>query len=532
MKRAILYARVSYFDKQGENLDDQLRLCSEYAKLNSYVIVAELREDERGASGADYDLPALRRALELAEQGLFDVLVVREMDRFSRDIERQFILTVDFQRHGVEVEYALYDFPDTPEGRLQRNLHALLADYERLKIIERTRRGRRRRVKDGNVSVSGLPPYGYNEVVTPKNQRLFQINEAEAEIVRQMFVWFVDGADGQGPMSITGITRHLSELAIPTYTETRKRPIRPKVRGAGQWNRSVVYKILTNTVYAGRWQYGKRSRQKDGRIVRNDPSAIIEVEVPAIVPDDLWDAAQRRLIVNREQMRGRHPSHDYLLSKRVKCGLCGYRMGGMAKRNKKKTITWLYYQCRSDYATNTGCTIPLFRADAVDGALWSRVKDLLTNTRKLRQIVEESYSERTARSALIGKSLAETEKEIATLEQEESRLVALYMRGGYSLEVLDDHKKSLDKRKMVQLERRTSLRSQLEEIRMAVNPVDIDAVAADFALGIRAADQDFSTRRAFIEQLGIETELMLQNDRRTIRWTCKIFPDFDEIPLA
>ena len=93
-KRAVLYARVSSDDrnKDGRNLAGQLEMDREYAKEKGYNIVAELQEDDRGASGAEIDLPKLTQVREMAHAGQIDVLIVRELDRLSRNLEKQLIV--------------------------------------------------------------------------------------------------------------------------------------------------------------------------------------------------------------------------------------------------------------------------------------------------------------------------------------------------------------------------------------------------------------------------------------------------------
>ena len=139
-KRAVLYARVSSDDrgKDGRNLAGQLEMCREHAQSNGYQIVAELAEDDRGASGASLDLEKLNQAIEMARAGGFDILVVREIDRFARSLAKQLIIEQELAQAGVRIEYVLGEYPDTPEGSLMKNVKASVAEYERLKIIERT----------------------------------------------------------------------------------------------------------------------------------------------------------------------------------------------------------------------------------------------------------------------------------------------------------------------------------------------------------------------------------------------------------
>ena len=94
MKRAVIYARVSSDDrdKGNRNLDGQLELGREYAIEQGWEIVAELAEDDRGASGASLDLEQLNNAIDLAASGGFDVLVVREIDRLSRRLAKQLVV--------------------------------------------------------------------------------------------------------------------------------------------------------------------------------------------------------------------------------------------------------------------------------------------------------------------------------------------------------------------------------------------------------------------------------------------------------
>ena len=102
-ERAIIYARVSSDDrgKDGRNLTGQLEMGREYALEHGYTIVAELAEDDRGASGAAIDLPELTKVRDMARASEFDVLVVREIDRLSRNLAKQLIIEQEVR--GAEV---------------------------------------------------------------------------------------------------------------------------------------------------------------------------------------------------------------------------------------------------------------------------------------------------------------------------------------------------------------------------------------------------------------------------------------------
>jgi len=163
-KRAVLYARVSGDDrgKDGRNLAGQLEMCREYAQKRDYQIMAELPEDDRGASGASFELPQLAQIREMAQARMFEILVVREIDRLSRNLAKQLIVEDELKRADVRIEYVLGEYPDTPEGNLLKHVRASVAEFERLKIIERMTRGRYLKVKSGSVLVAKHPPFGYS----------------------------------------------------------------------------------------------------------------------------------------------------------------------------------------------------------------------------------------------------------------------------------------------------------------------------------------------------------------------------------
>ena len=239
-KRAVLYARVSRDDRanEGRNLHSQLDMCRKYALAQGWTVIAELAEDERGASGALPNLPRLNELLELAQRGEFDVLVVRELDRLSRSLPKQLWIEDLLSKSGVQIEYVLGDYPDTPEGRFMKNVRAAVAELERLKTYERSERGKLHAVRAGSTLVCGRPPYGY-DVIKHKGKYQLRIREDEAQVVRLVFDWYANGDEGGQTLSLNKIAQRLTEMRIPTYADSRPQ-FTWKVSYPGRWNRSSV----------------------------------------------------------------------------------------------------------------------------------------------------------------------------------------------------------------------------------------------------------------------------------------------------
>jgi len=519
-KRAILYARVSGDDRdtEGRNVRGQLDMCRDYAHLRGWQIVAELAEDERGAKGASFDLPKLNQAQEMARNGEFDVLVTREMDRFARSLAKQLIIERDFAQNGVQVEYVIGEYDDSPEGQLSKHVRAVIAEYERLKIAERTIRGRQNKVKAGQVIVGGSPPFGYT---LTDNDKL-EIDPGTARIVCMIFDWYTVGDGERGPMSISEITRKLSAIKLLSPMDRRKNS--RKQRAPGEWNYSTVHNMLKTQTYIGVWHYGKRKRTEDGagRWIKNDPKQLIAVAVPAIVSQETWDAVRTRMAYNRQRLRPK--KFHYLLSGRVTCGLCGHKMGGCGTIQRG----WLarYYRCPSSMVTPAvlgGCKLPNFRADQVETAVWQWVKEWMTDPAQLASGLEEyqAKSEQTSdqlrdRLAIIGDLLT-----LKHLQLE--RAVDTYLAGEMVKSKLAQHAAQLEMEISALEREQAALQAAVDAQTLTVEQIQtVQTFAGQIAQGLDKAEASFDTRRGIIEALNVEATLTVEDGQKVVYVSCII----------
>ncbi len=211
---------------KGRNLTGQLDMCRQYALDHGWQIVEELAEDDRGASGAAFELPQLNRVRELAQMGAFDVLVTRELDRLSRSLAKQLFVEEELRRGGCQHRVRAGRVPRHARGQLDEEHPAPRSpSSSALKITERMVRGRDLKVKNGSVLVYGRPPFGYN-VIQQGTKWVLEINEPEADIVRLIFQWYTFGDGVEGPMSTFRLHQRLHELSIPSPADFR--PNQPK----------------------------------------------------------------------------------------------------------------------------------------------------------------------------------------------------------------------------------------------------------------------------------------------------------------
>ena len=84
--RAAIYARYSSDLQSEASIEDQIRLCREYAERNSNVVFT-VYTDYAISGGSLSNRPGMLGLLEDAKQGKFDLLIAEALDRISRDQE-------------------------------------------------------------------------------------------------------------------------------------------------------------------------------------------------------------------------------------------------------------------------------------------------------------------------------------------------------------------------------------------------------------------------------------------------------------
>ena len=160
-----IYARVSSDRQARENtIASQVAALQERVAQDGFLLDKALTFLDDGRSGATLDRPNLERLRDSADAGLFDRLYVLAPDRLSRKTGHLIILIEEMNRCGVEIVFLNRPATATPEDELLVQIQGIVAEYERTKILERSRRGKRYAAQCGAVSVLTGAPYGYRYV--------------------------------------------------------------------------------------------------------------------------------------------------------------------------------------------------------------------------------------------------------------------------------------------------------------------------------------------------------------------------------
>ena len=161
-KRAALYARVSTARQEQENtVQSQIAAIERACATTDVVIASELQFVDEGFSGSRLDRPALDALRDAAADGLIDVVFVYCPDRLARSYVHQQVVLEELDKRGVQVHFVEHPVGERAEDRLLIQMQGVIAEYERAKILERTRRGKMHKVREGRMLPFTAAPYGY-----------------------------------------------------------------------------------------------------------------------------------------------------------------------------------------------------------------------------------------------------------------------------------------------------------------------------------------------------------------------------------
>jgi len=430
-----IYARVSSEQQAEEGtVESQVAALRERVEAEGVDLSKEMTFIDEGYSGANLIRPGLEQLRDVvALQGL-DRLYVHSPDRLARRYAYQVLLMDEFQRAGVEVVFLNRELGHSPEDELLLQVQGMIAEYERAKILERSRRGKRYAARCGDVAVLSGAPYGYHYVSKQEGagQASYEIIPEEAQVVQDIFAWV-----GRERCSLREVCRRLQKAGVRTRS------------GETVWDRSVIWGMLKNPAYKGQAAYGKtqqgpmKARLRPQRhcqehpkrpksITKLSPDTWVLISVPALVDGALFEAVQAQLQENRQRARQGKRGARYLLQGLLVCAQCRYAYYGKAISNKAargKQRDYAYYRCIGSDAYRFGgeriCDNLQVRTDRLDQYVWEEVCALLREPERLSQ----EYQRRLRTPDGQQQSLQVLQTQIARRRKSIARLIDSYTEG-------------------------------------------------------------------------------------------------------
>lgn len=336
------YTRVStLIQVDGYSLAAQREAIQKEADHQGMHIVGEYSDE--GKSGKDIKgRPGFQRMMNdiISQKDGVTFVLVFKLSRFGRNAADILNSLRTMNLYGVHL-ICVEDKIDSSltSGKLMISILGAMAEIERDNILTQTMAGRQEKARQGLFN-GGLTPYGY---VCDKGGKLHVVKE-EAETVRLIFEKYVQTTVGP-----TGVAELLNNMG---YKKTVKRP-----QEVDYFTRPFVLKILKNPVYLGHIAYGKTTSEKR----KDDPESYHRVEADdyiltkdvheAIVSQELWDAAQKKMLSMKGKKEKLNPGHEYILSGLLRCPECGRVLYGIPGKHQKRADGTNYpqyysYVCR------------------------------------------------------------------------------------------------------------------------------------------------------------------------------------------
>jgi site-specific DNA recombinase len=460
---AALYARVSTGrQEKEETVGSQIEEVKQRIVADGNVLPPKNIFVDDGWTGMMLARPSLDAMRDAIQDGQINIVYVYDLGRLSRDFTDQLILLREFEL--AEIKFvSLRDInPTTPAEEMMQKVMGIFHDYDRRNTQEKFRRGKLYKARNGNM-INGQALYGYRYIKkTDKQSGRWEVDEDEADIVRQIFRWVcVEG------LSMHGVIKRLYD-----------RKIYPKKRKRDAWSKGPIVRMLKYKTYFDGIAYYNKSEavvakhpikdvkykkvKRTSRRVR-PLSDWIPLKVPKLFSVDdmfLFDKVQKILEDNKRYASKRRV-YDYLLTGKTYCEHGYKRVGDGYSKNSNH-----YYRSAArvyKFPEKSDCDCAGVNAIVLDKIFWDEFYKILTNPDLMKVKAEKWLKHADEYSESSKSEVADIDKKLVSLGGEGTRYAK--MRG----EGLIEDKQFRDLMKDV-LIRKNRFLEQKEEIKNRACP--------------------------------------------------------------
>lgn len=367
------YCRVST-DKSDQlnSLETQKQFFTEYVQRTGDHL-AKVYADE-GISGTKIkNRKEFLQMMADAERGLFDMVVVKDISRFARN-------TVDLLQNvrrlkalGIETQFLTANMTSMGNSEFVLTIFGALAQEESANTSKRIKFGKKVNAEKGRVPNI---VYGYDKTIGDYFN--LTINEKEANVIRQIFQWYIQ--DGFGCASISN---KLNEQGIRTKRNCR-------------WSQNAISRILTNELYTGKIINGKQEVADflTGQRKEKDETEWLVTERPElkIIDEEVFEQAQKILHSRHQAFNLNHErqSNKYLFSTLIKCKECGWSFRRTVRKYKNTYVRWVCSGHNGRGADSCPNAVTLDEEELIE-VLQGYFANVLKNKKKVIQYVVKEF---------------------------------------------------------------------------------------------------------------------------------------------
>ena len=412
------YCRVST-DKEDQlnSLDAQKRFFVEYAAKNQHDLV-QIYADEGISGTKTRNRVQFQKMMADAERGDFEMLVVKDISRLARNTVDLLQSVRRLKALGIRTEFLTANMSSMGDSEFVLTMFGALAQEESANTSKRVKFGKRLNAEKGRVPNL---VFGYDK--TPGDYFRLDINPDEAEVVRQIYCWYITA--GYGGSKIANM---LNQRGLKTKRNC-------------DWNQAAVCRILTNPIYIGKVVNGRQEIADFLTSTRVDKEEkdwlIVERPELRIVSDEEFQQAGDLMKARGNAFRldrTRH-SNQYLFSTLIRCKDCGWSFRRVARTYKNTHVRWVCSKHNGQGIHNCPNATSIDENELIeqlDAFFISLVRDRTHLEAQLRKSIREKSMPTDGTEA----EIAKIEAEITRLGKRRDRLLDLYADGTIEKEEL------------------------------------------------------------------------------------------------
>lgn len=404
-KRVAAYARVSTEqDEQQNSFEAQIEFYTGYIQGKPEWEFVGIYADD-GITGTNMKRrDEFNRMVDDAMHGKIDLILTKSISRFSRNTLDALTITRQLTSAGVEVFFEKENLSSTdPRAEMIFTIMCTVAQEESRSISENVRWGKQRSMEAGKISLAYKSFLGYEK----GPDGLPRIVEEEAEIVRSIYQWYLDG------MNFSQIADRLTERGVQTPS-----------RRSDVWSATTVRSILMNEKYKGDARLQKTYTvdflTKEVRVNQGERKQwYIRDSHDAIVSPETFELVQQE-IKRRTARKGKF--FDSPFTGKIVCGDCGAYYGHRVwhSNTRYRRNIWL---CNEKYSNGNKCCPPRVTDDELEQAFIVAANQMLVNKAEYIDSYEKRILPLMINAAPLEERKESLKAEMLKLNTEAERLI-------------------------------------------------------------------------------------------------------------
>ncbi|MGV8980546.1 recombinase family protein [Clostridium sp.] len=404
---AALYVRYSSDNQRDESIDAQIRAGEDYAGRNN-IKIAKIYAD-RAKSATTDKRPEFQQMIKDSALGLFNIVMVHKLDRFSRDKYDSVVYKRKLRANGVKLISILENLDGSPESIILESVIEGMAQYYSANLAREVMKGMKETAYQCRHT-GGQPPLGYDV----NEEKKYVVNDAEAEIVRKIFDMYING------YSYNNIIDNLNERGY-------------KTKAGNTFGKNSIYSILDNEKYSGVYVYNKSSKKdvfgKRNNHLAKDDSEIIRIEggMPSIISKETFKKSREMMKARKKAPGANNAKEIYLLSGLIFCGECGASMQGNRRKPNNKPM-YISYRCGSRLQKRD-CDNKEIRKEYVEEFVLSELEKNILNDKAIPTLVEKINKHLQEQSKDVKSSTEIILKELEEIDKQINNIVSAIMQG-------------------------------------------------------------------------------------------------------